>query len=201
MGREAQCTCTWNGATAPVKAQIEPPYLILRGGLRKRIPIASLRKVEVDGTILRFSGAEGQFALALGAVVASRWATALLKPPPDLAKKLGITPQSVVRRFGPIDDPSLQEALEQALATSKDGADLIVARVEAPPELAHALAGAAADLDRGVAMWVLYRKGPGQALGEARVRSAALAAGLVDTKVAAVSSALTGLRFVRRRKP
>lgn len=40
MGREATCTCDWNGIQAEVKALIEPPELILRGAIRRRIPIA-----------------------------------------------------------------------------------------------------------------------------------------------------------------
>jgi hypothetical protein len=36
-------------------------------------------------------------------------------------------------------------------------------------------------------------------LNESLVRSTALAKGIVDTKVAAVSPALTGLRFIKRK--
>lgn len=200
MGQEARCACTWNRTTIEVQAQIEPPHLILRGGLRKRIRIATIRRIEADGPMLRFHTEEdGQFALGLGAAKAGRWAEALRTPPPSLAKKLGITAQTRVRTIGPVDDPELARALEEARKMPVGGCDLIVARVDAPSDLALALEQAAADLARGVPIWLVYRKGRGHALGESTVRSAGLAAGVVDTKVAAVSAVLTGLRFQRRK--
>jgi hypothetical protein len=48
-------------------------------------------------------------------------------------------------------------------------------------------------------IWIVYRKGPGQAVNETAVRAAGLAAGLVDTKVAAVSAVFTAMRFNHRR--
>ena len=54
MGREAECTCDWNGTSARVKALIEPPELILRGGMKHRIPFAQMRDVRADGEWLRF---------------------------------------------------------------------------------------------------------------------------------------------------
>ncbi len=58
---------------------------------------------------------------------------------------------------------------------------------------------AAKQLAERVPIWFIYPKGRGQELTETEVRSTALAAGIVDTKVCAVSPTLTGLRFVRRR--
>jgi len=51
----------------------------------------------------------------------------------------------------------------------------------------------------GVPIWVVYRKGPGHEINESDVRGTGLAAGVVDVKVASVSPALTGLKFVKRR--
>ena len=201
MGREAQCACTWNGTMCQVKALIEPPDLILRGDLRKKFPIASLREVRADGPVLRFTGNDGRFALALGADRAARWAAALLKPAPSLAQKLGIRPETIVRMIGPLDDQALRAALAQAQKIAVAQADLIVARVDAPSDLARALELAASDLARGAPIWIVYRKGAGQPLQENAVRSAALAAGVIDTKVASVSAEFTGLRFTRRRSP
>jgi hypothetical protein len=76
---------------------------------------------------------------------------------------------------------------------------LILARVDTPGELAAALRKSTDDLNRGVPIWFIYPKGPGHALDEHIVRSTALATGIVDTKVAAVSSALTALRFVKHK--
>lgn len=199
MGREVQCMCTWNGIKSKVKALLEPPELILRGEMRKRIPFAKMRAVRVEGDLLRFrvDGEDG--ALSLGKTIAAKWAEALLKPPPTLAKKLGITPETTVCMIGPVDDAALTTALAEAKAVSKQKGDLILARVDTPPDLHSALIKAADQLNAGVPIWFIYRKGPGHPLNENLVRATALATGIVDTKVAAVSTEFSALRFVKRR--
>jgi len=199
MGLEATCVCEWNGSKAEVKALIEPPELILRGGLRKRIPTAHMSRVRIEGSCLCFTFEEERFTLHLGGSVAAKWAEALLKPPPTLAKKLGINAETTVRLIGKADDPALKEALAEAKNVSPQTGSLILARVDTPSDLTRALAKTADDLDRGVPIWFIYRKGPGHPLNEGLVRSTALAAGIVDTKVASVSTTLTALRFVRRK--
>ena len=199
MGREATCTCNWAGADAVVKALIEPPDLILRGGIRRRLPLAELRNVRADGELLRFDFAGEVISIALGNAIAARWAQAITTPPPSLAKKLGISPQTTVRVLGAIDDGALHDALEAAHSIANSNADLLIARVDTPAELARALKSAAKELATGKPIWFVYPKGRDHALSEADVRAAGLAAGLVDTKVAAVSQRLTGLRFVKRR--
>ena len=57
------------------------------------------------------------------------------------------------------------------------------------------------ELDARVPLWVVYTKGKNGPLGEAAVRAMLRERGLIDLKVAAVSSALTALQFVRRRRP
>src|SRR5258708_40132280 len=104
MGREAQCTCVWNGAENKVKALIEPPELILRGEIRRRVPIAKMKKVTTDGEWLRFTFEGEAVALKLGSGMSAKWAEALLKPPRTLAKKLGITSNTTVCTIGPLDD-------------------------------------------------------------------------------------------------
>lgn len=213
MGREAECTCQWNRARAKVKALIEPPELILRGGLKQRIPLAEIEQIRADGDKLHFHFRGETVALTLGIELAARWLKALTTPPPSLAKKLGITADTVVRMIGPVDDAALADALATARSTSGP-AGLILARVNTPAELSGALKTAAEQLDRGIPIWFIYPKARGRnrvlvrgvegkdhALTENEVRSTALATGIVDTKVAAVSPALTALRFVKRRAP
>jgi hypothetical protein len=199
MGREATCTCDWNGAKAEVKVLIEPPELILRGGLRRRVPLATMKNIRADGDRLRFTFNGEAVSLDLGRDLAARWAKALMTPPPSLAKKLGITAESVVRVIGTVDDMELEKALLEAKQVTARRGDLILARVDTPGELTAALKKSAEDLSRGVPIWFIYPKGPGHALNENIVRSTALAAGIVDTKVAAVSSTVTALRFVKRK--
>ncbi|WP_348260729.1 hypothetical protein P8935_13050 [Telmatobacter sp. DSM 110680] len=199
MGREAQCTCIWNGAECKVKALLEPPDLILRGEIRRRIPFAKMKTIQSDGDSLRFKFEGESVSLQLGNVVAAKWAETLLKPPPTLAKKLGITPESMVRVIGPVDDSSLKVALTKAKKVSKTTGELILARVDTPADLDAALHKAAGQLKTGVPIWFIYRKGPGHPLNENQVRQTALATGIVDTKIAAVSAVFSALRFVKRR--
>src|SRR5208282_3214695 len=111
MGREANCLCDWNGETARVKALIEPPDLILRGEIRRRLPFSEMRQVRAEGAALRFNFGGDAVALKLGAPTAEKWAKAILTPPPSLAKKLGITAESTVWVIGTVDDPALETAL------------------------------------------------------------------------------------------
>lgn len=201
MGREANCPCDWNGETARVKALVEPPELILRGEIRRRLPFQELRQVRAEGDTLRFKFGGDVVALKLGAAMAEKWAKAILAPPPSLAKKLGITPESTVWVIGTVDDAALETAFGEARATARKGADVIVARVNTAAELGRAFKSAAKEASAGVPIWIIYCKGPGHAINESDVRSAGLAAGIVDVKVASVSAQLTGLKFVKRKNP
>jgi hypothetical protein len=199
MGREANCLCVWNGGRHTVKALLEPPELILRGELRRRVSFAKLKKITADGAWLRFVVENELVALELGGAMAAKWADALVKAPPTLAKKLGITPETTVRMMGPADDAALKSALAEARAVSKIKGELILARVDTPAELHMALMSATDQLKSGIPIWFIYRKGPGHPLNENLVRATALTTGIVDTKVAAVSAEFSALRFVKRR--
>jgi hypothetical protein len=201
MGQEAICQCDWNGETARVKALVEPPELILRGEIRRKLPFSALRQVRAEHDALRFKFGSDVVALKLGHATAEKWAKAILTPPPSLAKKLGITAESTVWVIGTVDDAALETALSEATKASRKGADVIVARVNTAVELARAFKSAAKETSAGVTIWIVYRKGPGHPIGEADVRSAGIAAGIVDVKVASVSPQLTALKFVRRKNP
>lgn len=200
MGREAMCGCKWAGAAAQVKALIEPPDLILRGELRRRLPLSELQNVRVDGDQLRFTFRSEEVSITLGSEMAPKWALAVSATPPSLAKKLGIVADETIRLIGKVDDRALEDALAVATQVSKSRGDLIVARVDTPGDLARALKSCADDLPRGIPIWFVYPKGRGHAINDGIVRETALAAGMVDTKVAAVSPRLTALRFVKRRE-
>ncbi len=199
MGQEAQCTCIWNGEKCEVKAVLEPPELILRGEIRRRLPFTKMKCVKAEGNLLHFKFEGQSVSLQLGDLIAAKWAEALLKPPPTLAKKLGITPEATVRMIGPIDDSALKKALAEAKDVSERKGDLILARVDTPADLDDALNRAASQLQTGVPIWFLYRKGPGHPLNENQVRKTALTTGIVDTKIASVSAEFSALRFVKRR--
>jgi hypothetical protein len=198
MGREAQCTCIVNGSVAKVKALLEPPELILRGEMRRRIPFVKMTGIKPEGDRLHFKFEGESISLQLGKAMAEKWAEAILNPP-TLAKKLGITAEATVHMIGPVDDPALKKALDEAKAISNRDPALILARVDTPADLISALQKAADQLETGIPIWFIYRKGPGHPLNENQVRQTALATGIVDTKIAAVSAEFSALRFVKRR--
>lgn len=199
MGREVVCTCEWEAQRIQVKALLEPPELILRGEVRRRIPFSQIQQLRASDDRLRFVFEGESYALELGSKLALKWLQAIQTPPPSLAKKLGISQDTVVRTVGAVDDSALEEALSCAKAISDKNADMIVARVDTREDLARTLGATAKQLAARTPIWLIYRKGRGHSLSENDVRSMGLAAGVVDTKVAAVSSKLTGLRFVKRR--
>jgi hypothetical protein len=206
MGQEASCLCDWNGPAtrveaARVKALLEAPELILRGEIKRRIPFAAMKQVAAIGSRLRFGFEDESFSLELGKLQAAKWAQTFLKPPPTLAKKLGLLPGCAVRVLGTIDDEALRGALEGTRPVTRGEVDVIIARVSTPAQIADAWKKAAAQVAGGAALWMVYPKGRGHAIDETAVRDAGLAAGFVDVKVAAVSAALTGLKFVRRKNP
>jgi hypothetical protein len=186
---------------AEAHALLESRELILRGGVRRSVPVAEMAQVRAEGNSLHFTIRGEAVALELGEALAKQWATKITSPPPSLAKKLGIGPDATVRLIGPLDDRELETALDQARAVSPKDGDLIVARVDTPLDLYAALKKCADQLDRRVPIWFVYRKGKGHSLDEHAIRGAALDAGLVDNKISAVSGAFTAMRCVKRRKP
>jgi hypothetical protein len=210
MGREASCVCEWNSANAQVKrvrvkALVEPPELILRGEIMRRIPFAAMKQIAAQGARLRFRFENEDFSLELGEAQAAKWAQAFLKPPPTLAQKLGIVPGCAVRVLGTIDGEALAGALKDARIAARGAGnakvDVIVARVNTPAQIRDAWKKAAAQVAKGAALWMVYAKGRSHAINETDVRDAGLAAGFVDVKVTSVSAQLTALKFVRRRNP
>jgi hypothetical protein len=199
MGREATCQCDWAGTKAEVKALLETSELILRGEIRKKIPFAALKEVEAKADRLCFMIDGERIQLFLGKDQAAKWAAAIKAGPVPLAKKLGITDQSIVRTIGEASDEALQFALAQAAQISAKNPSLIVACVDTPKSLDAAIRKAESQLAKAVPIWLVYRKGPGHALNETMIRSALLPTGLVDTKVASVSATLTAIRFNLRR--
>jgi hypothetical protein len=199
MGREAVCICDWVGKSAEVKALLETGEVILRGGIRRRVPFSELKQVNVQADRLCFTVGGERVELVLGSAVAAKWAAAITSPPVALSKKLGITDTTIVRVIGEVCDESLKEALAGAARIAAKDADLIVACVDSPETLHAALHGAKAQLLKGVPIWMVYAKGPGHSINETAIRSLLRESGMIDTKVASVSAKYTALRFNHRK--
>ncbi len=196
MGREAICECTIVGTTAEVKALLESDELILRGNIRMRAPLHTLRDVRVESESLCFNLDKHPIQLRLGAAAAKSWAKKIKSPPPSLADKLGIAGKTV-RTIGPISDRALDSAINSAARISARNPDLILSYVDTSESLAATLREAKTQLARSIPIWLVYRKGAGHALNESAIRTCLRAQGLMDTKVASVSAELTALRFSR----
>jgi len=197
MGLEATCVCRWSGGSGEVKATLEKRELILRGGLRRTLALIALNDVHIQGGDLCFRVESEDFALALGADRAARWAKKIAAPAPSLAHKLGIGPLSKVLVIGSIDDGGLLEVLDCRRAVDASEANLCLAVVRDAGELAQALAGHEG-LPPGSPIWIVHGKGPRADFGEGPVRRIMREAGYRDSKVSAVSDTLYATRYARR---
>jgi hypothetical protein len=126
----------------------------------------------------------------------------------SLLEKLGIFAEAHVALVGPHDDVFVT-GLNEALAKSASQAlrtcyDLIFVRVDAPRDLVR-IKRAAAHLEPNGSLWVFHPKGRGASPTDGEVRSAGIAAGLVDSKISAYTDSHTATRFVipvaRRQSP
>ena len=195
MGLEATCLCRWSGGEAPVKALLESHELILRGALKRRLPIADMLAFAATGEDLTITMTDGAYSLALGTRTAAFWAEKLAKPPPTLKAKLGITEAGSVCVIGAIGDEALSEAAFGASAAVM-GAKLSIAQVDDEHALAvvldiHAAAPARQPL------WLVYPKGSKGPLNEAAVRRILREAGYADSKSCAVSATHTATRYAK----
>jgi hypothetical protein len=197
MGREVVCLCNWAGQSAESKVLLETNELIVRGAIRRRVPIASLTEVTVHQGQLRFRAGEDDVALALGQELAQSWARKIAAPPPTLASKLGIHGQSKILVLGESESEEIDAALAEVGVQTSKAPELIVIHAGTQVALDHALKRATA-YAASPAIWIVYRKGPRSELSEADIRNTLRGQGFMDTKVASVSATHTALRFNRR---
>ena len=200
MGREAKCRCTWGAETAECKVLLEGQELVLRLGIKRRVPLTALADVSVQADNLVFHVGSDHVELNLGAEAAERWARAIATPRPTLASRLGLSKTTRLRVLGHFGDGALSEELQAAIAEGqvpvKGPADLILICVHTPAELESNLAS----LKCSAPLWILYPKGAGSGISEAEVRERLRSYGYTDTKVTSVSAKLTALRFNQRKE-
>jgi hypothetical protein len=197
MGREASCECRWADQTAPCKVLLETHELIVRGPIRRKVPIASLKGVSVQDGQLRFRADGDEVMLSLGPELAQRWAKAIATPPPSLATKLGISSSSHILLIGDLEGEELSAAAGMAGSIDGKEVNLILACVKTGADLNYVLDRYAVYV-KHPPIWIVYPKGAGKPLSESEIRSSMRHEGFIDTKVASVSSTLTALRFIKR---
>lgn len=206
MGREANCTARVGAPnstqSAEATALLESTTIVLRGELKRRYDMAGLQNPRVVGEELLFEAGDESVALVLGEKEAGRWLKKLLTPPPTLAAKLGVSPETPALLIGPTRgelDPALAEALAGGITTNMREARMLVAVLTQPSELPR-MAGFHADMLTKT-VWVVHPKGPGASPSDTEVRTAMRGWGYVDNKTTAVSEALTATRYVMTSPP
>ena len=197
MGREASCHCQWAAESGQCKVLLETHDLIVRGPIRRRVPISSLTKVSVKGEQLTFRAGKESVSLSLGSELATSWAKKIAAPPPTLASKLGMSSESHLLLIGELSSSELETATAEAGTMNSREVNLILACVKTTSDLNHVL-------DRYVAypsnppVWIVYLKGPNKPINETEIRNTLRHEGFMDVKVASVSATHTALRFIKR---
>jgi hypothetical protein len=196
MGREAKCEGKLGSQRSAGKALLETSELIFRGDFRVKVPFKAITALAVKGPNLTLKWPEGELTLNLGVTQAPKWAEKIRNPPSRL-DKLGVKPQSTVAVLGTLEMDLLGELQGRAARVDR--------KLGAPVDLLFLAAEARADLERlsrlkdsivpDGAIWVVRRKGS-PTISEGDVRAMSKAAGLVDTKVAALSATHTGEKLV-----
>jgi hypothetical protein len=195
VGREATCHCKWGDEEADCKVLLEGSELILRLGMRRRVPLSSLSGVSVRGGKLAFRVGQDSVELRLGPDVAQRWAKAIATPPPSLATKLGISSTTSLHVIGKIESEELKLAVAEAGAVGARDANLILISATARSEMDRALAQWFKGESYSAPFWIVYPKGPKSQIKESALRELLRSRGFIDTKVASVSATLTAIRF------
>jgi hypothetical protein len=194
MGREATCHCKWGAEEADCKVLLETGELILRLGMRRRVPWAEMSAVSARESKLRFKVGSDLVELNLGPEVAQRWAKVISSPLPTLAHKLGISGATKLSVIGKVTSEELKAAIAEGSLVKEKDADLTLICVNSQLELDRYLAGKTYSKP----LWIIYPKGSTSTVKESAVRTLLRSQGLSDTKVASVSTDLTALRFVSR---
>jgi hypothetical protein len=194
MGREATCHCKWGAEEADCKVLLETDELVLRLGMRRRVPWAEMSAVSARDSKLRFKVGTDLVELNLGPEVAQRWAKVISSPLPTLAHKLGISNTTKLSVIGKVTSEELKAAITEGSLVKEKDAELTLICVNSQLELDRYLVGKTYSKQ----LWVIYPKGSTSAVKESAVRTLLRSQGYVDTKVASVSANLTALRFVSR---
>jgi hypothetical protein len=195
MGREATCHCKWGDEEGDCKVLLESGELILRLGLRRRVPFSSLAGISTHGDKLIFRVGQDSVELRLGPEIAQRWAKAIATPLPTLATKLGISRATKLLVLGKIESDELKAAVAEAGVVGGRETNLILICASSRSEIDHALAQCFKGSSSSSPLWIAFPKGASSEVKESALRELLRSRGFMDTKVASVSAKLTAIRF------
>lgn len=194
MGNEATCRVELGGDSADAKVLLETDELIVRGGMKLRIPFKEMERVAADGGALTFRWKDADARFSIGPQ-ASKWAEKI-RNPKSVIDKLGVKPGQRVTILGDVGE-ELAAAIEARADVSRrlrNTSDIIFFGIATRDELPR-LGTLRESLAPAGAVWVIRPKGT-KAITDLDVIAAAKTAGLVDVKVARVSEVLTGEKLV-----
>jgi hypothetical protein len=199
MGREAKhTTITIDGEAHTGDVLLETDEVLVRvvgESKRRRLKVAALKKVRGAGTSLTFDHDGAHWAIEVAS--AARWAEKIVSPP-SLLDKLGIAKASGVHVTGLDDEPEFQKALKGIpLVPLGPKASVVVVGITTRAQLSI-VERARRTVGDAIALWVVYPRGKKE-LSEDHIRAAAIAAGLVDVKVARFSDVRSALKLVVRK--
>ena len=195
MGREAQVSARFDGKECDGKVFLETDEVVLRGGVRVRIPYRDMKKVRASDGTLVIDSKQGRLELDLGTKAAADWAHRINNPK-TRADKLGIKAGHKVVLVK-IDDDAFASEIESKGATisrrAVKDADALFLQARKPADLGE-MTRLKGYLKQDGALWLLRQKG-GE-IKESDSMAAGRAAGLVDVKVVRFPDALTAEKYV-----
>jgi len=196
MGLEKECEARYEGKTWPVTAHLEPTELRLRGALKLKIGVATLKSAVAKAGVLAVRWPGGALDLRLGRD-AEAWALKIRYPKGRL-DKLGIQPGMRVAVVG-LDDPAfLKELAERtddvSIGKAKKDSAAVIVSLTRTADLPR-LAALKKQIVRNGMIWAVWPKGRKE-FREDDVRAYGPTAGLVDVKVMSFSDTLSGLKLV-----
>ncbi len=198
MGREDVAVCHWQGDVAEVKLHLDSSELTLRGDIRAAIARRDMQEVVLVNEGVQIQTSDGLLFLELATKEAERWQKALLKTPPTLAEKLGVSPQNPAYVLGAFDDAALSAALLWAEVSAPKDAEILLALIFDQADLDAAAEMALSHPTKHV--WMVHRKGKAAVIGDTVIRAHMRGLGFIDSKTSAISDQLTTTRYRLRAK-
>jgi hypothetical protein len=196
MGNEAVCTVWYEGKSFSGKALLETAEVLFRGDMRLKIPFNSITKVQANDGALHIRTKDGVAIFQLGDK-AEKWRDKIANPKSRL-DKLGVKRDDQVVLVGDFPADFLGELKKAGAKVTRNNTAKKTPRVFLSARAAKDLQQVkpiAKALQGSAALWIVYPKGQ-TSITENDVRSAGLAAGLTDIKVASFSPTHTALKFV-----
>jgi hypothetical protein len=156
MRREVHCSFRLAKTTdLSVTAILESGELILRGAMRRSIPLDNVHNLQVKGEDLCFKVGDESFFLALGSAEAASWAEIIATRAPFVTT-IAAPSQPAVRRLLQVNEDAIRAVLEDAARASATMDNPIMVRVDTPDALISTLEHASKGFAKGKPIWFIY---------------------------------------------